>query len=109
MFTTLALALALTVIDGDTVKIGGEVIRISGIDTPEIRGRCDAERRLALVAKRRLADLLDDATPIVIRGKRDRYGRTLATIQINGLDVGAILIAEHLARPWRGKREPWCI
>lgn len=39
---------------------------------------------------------------------KDRYGRTLATIEVNGRDVGKIMIAEGLARPWTGKRRSWC-
>ncbi|PAP96113.1 thermonuclease family protein [Mesorhizobium wenxiniae] len=39
---------------------------------------------------------------------KDRYGRTLATIEVDGRDVGDILIGEGLARPWTGKRRPWC-
>ena len=39
---------------------------------------------------------------------KDRYSRTLATIKVDGRDVGKIMIAEGLARPWTGKRRPWC-
>ncbi len=39
---------------------------------------------------------------------KDRYGRTLATVSVDGQDVGEILIAEGLARPWTGHRQPWC-
>ena len=38
----------------------------------------------------------------------DRYGRMLATISVNGRDVGDMLISENLARPWEGKRRSWC-
>jgi endonuclease YncB( thermonuclease family) len=40
-------AAALRAIDGDTVEVDGETIRILNIDAPEIRhAQCDAERRL---------------------------------------------------------------
>jgi endonuclease YncB( thermonuclease family) len=39
---------------------------------------------------------------------KDRHGRLLATITVDGKDVGEIMIAEGLARPWVGKRQPWC-
>lgn len=46
-------------LDGDTIVIDGTHIRIANIDAPEIRGfHCDGERRLGLVAKHRMAELL---------------------------------------------------
>lgn len=47
------------VIDGDTIRLGSERIRILGIDTPEMgsNARCNAERRLADVAKMTLIDI----------------------------------------------------
>lgn len=102
-------------LDGDTFDLGSERVRIANIDAPEITGaKCDAERRLGLVAKRRLQELLSAPGVEMERGDpksgrmKDRYGRTLATVYMDGLDIGQILIDENLARPWRGKREPWC-
>ncbi|MCF6112290.1 thermonuclease family protein [Mesorhizobium muleiense] len=106
---------SLVTLDGDTIIADGTRIRIANIDAPEIhRFHCDAERRLGLVAKRRVAELLASGQVTVHPGDpdsgrlTDRYGRTLATIEVNGRDVGEILIAEGLARPWNGKRRPWC-
>jgi endonuclease YncB( thermonuclease family) len=101
------------VIDGDTVAIGAETIRILNIDTPEIRhAQCDAERRLGLVAKRRLEVLLSVGPPVVRRGDKgrmtDKYGRTIALLSVADRDIGDILVAEGLARRWAGKRQPWC-
>lgn len=103
------------VLDGDTIVLEGTHIRIANIDAPEIHHYgCDAELRLGLVAKRRMAELLDSGPVTVHRGDpesgrlKDRYGRTLATIEVDGRDVGAIMIGEGLARPWTGKRRTWC-
>lgn len=111
----LVLALATAVIDGDTVDIAGERIRIANIDTPEIHhAQCDAERRLGEVAKSRVAELLSAGEIVVLRGDpgtgrmKDRHGRTLAVVSVDGHDIGEILIAERLARPWEGKRRSWC-
>lgn len=106
-------AAGLRVIDGDTVVVSDETIRILNIDTPEIRhAQCDAERRLGLVAKKRLEELLLAGEIEITRGdgKRmtDKYGRTLAVLSVEGDDIGEELIGEGLARPWKGKREPWC-
>ncbi len=40
--------------------------------------------------------------------KRDRYGRLLVQLLVNGEDAACILIREGYARPWRGRREDWC-
>jgi endonuclease YncB( thermonuclease family) len=32
----------------------------------------------------------------------------LRTVQVSGREVGALLIAEGLARPYRGRKEGWC-
>jgi micrococcal nuclease len=97
------------VIDGDTFMWGKETIRIENIDAPEIDGKCAYERRLAQDAKRELGRLLFSGQVELHRIPRiDRYGRALAKVSVNGQDVGQALIAKQVARPWRGKREPWC-
>jgi len=116
MVTFLAVALATIapyIIDGDTIVIAREHIRIANIDAPETRhAKCDAELRLGLAAKHRLEILLaagDIETHLAYPNRpRDRYGRTLATVTVDGEDVGEILISEGLARRWDGRRHPWC-
>ena len=89
--------------DGDTVWWQGEKIRIADIDTPELTGKCEAERRRARAARDRLVQLLN-ARPVTIRRTgTDRFGRTLARLG----NVGEQLIAEGLATRWP-KRRDWC-
>lgn len=96
--------------DGDTFRIGAEAVRIVNIDTPEIgdKARCDAEERLAELAKARLVELLAGQDVEILRDGRDKYGRTLAVVRVGARDVGDALVAEGLARTWTGRREPWC-
>lgn len=97
--------------DGDTFRVGssrGEPVRIFNIDAPEIEGRCRYESDLAQQSKRRLADLLENRRVQIRRQHKDRYGRTLAAISVNGRDVGDQLVREGLARTWSGRREQWC-
>lgn len=110
-FSLPATAADLRVIDGDTFVLNGETIRVENIDTPEIRrAQCDAERRLGLVAKWRVETILTQpgAKITLQRFRKDRWDRTIARVSVNGLDLGEILITENMARPWRGRREPWC-
>lgn len=92
--------------DGDTVWIQGEKIRIADIDTPELNGKCEHERRLALRASNRLVELLNAGEFEIVRTGRDRYGRTLATLHKSGRSIGDQLVSEGLARTWSGRREP---
>jgi endonuclease YncB( thermonuclease family) len=92
---------AIVIIDGDTISLAGERIRLLDIDAPEsFRSRCEAELELGLKAKQRLRQLVDVGPIRVERHGRDRYGRTLARVQAGGADVGAVLIAEGLALPY---------
>ncbi len=102
------------VIDGDTLEDMTQDItyRLVNIDTPETgsRARCDAERTLGDRATEAARSLVAHAQRLELRptGRLDRYGRTIAFVLIDGRDMGETLIAEGLARPWRGRREPWC-
>lgn len=100
------------VIDGDTFRLGGETIRIADIDTPEMDGRCAAESALARRAKARLETLLTGGDIALAPGgdgrDKDRYGRKLRIVSSGGTSVGRQLVDEGLARPWTGRRMPWC-
>ena len=91
------------VVDGDTVWIAGEKIRLLDIDAPEMRGDCARERRLAIAARDRLVAVLNARPFTIQREGKDRYGRTLARLG----DAGAVLLREGLAHRWPD-REGWC-
>ncbi len=99
------------VVDGDTIWLKGEKIRMKDYDTPEpTTNICggNRERKLASRASKRLIQLLNENGFTIQRFGKDRYGRSLATIRVSGKDVGNILIAEGLARRWPNGREFWC-
>jgi len=99
------------VVDGDTFWLSGEKIRIADIDTPEThQPRCAAEREQGERATRRLLALLNAGVFSLqpIEREKDRYGRTLRVVSRDGRSIGATLVAEGLARPWTGSRQPWC-
>lgn len=96
--------------DGDTIRTcSGERIRIANIDAPELPGspKCQDRRRqgwcdyrLAVSSRDALAALLATGPVRIQRRGQDRYGRTLATLSVNGHDAGEYLIAQGLARRW---------
>lgn len=99
------------VVDGDTLWLHGDNLRLEGFDTPEPQTDIcggDLERQLAAQASARLLELLNTNTWTVERSGSDRYGRTLATIRIGGRDVGETLVEERLARWWPDGHEWWC-
>lgn len=98
------------VIDGDTIVVGVEHIRIMGLDAPEIHGRCPYEVRLAARARQRMRQLVANGVWLTTHG-RDRYRRTLAIVRDSqGRDVAQVMIAEGLARSYDGRtrRQSWC-
>jgi micrococcal nuclease len=87
------------VIDGDTIEVAGpdgtlERVRLIGIDTPE-RGECGfdaATERMRQMVQGRNVTLTPGA-----RSDRDRFGRLLRYVEVDGIDTGYTLIAEGLA------------
>ncbi len=100
------------VVDGDTLWIGGEKIRVADIDTPEVsEPKCASELALGQRATRRLIELVNQA-PFELHAwpghDKDRYGRKLRVLIRNGKSLGDILVSEGLARTWSGRRQAWC-
>lgn len=109
------------VYDGDTFfvdipelhpLVGDEIgIRVRGVDTPEIRARCDDERDLAYAARRLAEETLSDARSIDLMAiGRGRYFRIVATVLVDGVDLAETLIAAGVGVPYTGKgpRHSWC-
>ena len=113
------LAQVLTVTDGDTFRARLEVwpgvevvtaVRVAGIDTPEIRGKCQSEKDRAIAARERLRALLASG-PVVVTGVvNDKYaGRVDAVVSVNGVRIADTMVAEGLARAYAGgARAGWC-
>ncbi|MDO9128213.1 MAG: thermonuclease family protein [Parvibaculum sp.] len=99
------------VYDGDTIHVNDERIRILGLDTPEYGklSRCREEALAASIAKEALQNLVLRGEIEIERRGLDRYGRTLAYVRIDGVNVADALIAQGLAREYHGgPRKGWC-
>ena len=85
-----------SVTDGDTIRCGGERIRLIGIDAPELPGHCRPGRVCVsgdpVASSAALARLLSAGTPRIERHGRDRYGRTLAYVSVHGRDLSCAMI-----------------
>lgn len=96
----LLLACALVAIDGDTLRCGDERIRLLAIDAPELPGHCRRGRHCApgdpVASKRSLAGALSGRASIERHG-HDRYGRTLAWVRVNGVNLSCYQLARGQA------------
>lgn len=77
-------------VDGDTITLStGETVRFIGIDTPE-RGVCGYKEATAALKK------IVGGKPVVLAGgartDKDRHGRILRYVSVDGKDVGLQMI-----------------
>lgn len=113
-------ARVLRVIDGDTFEAEALVwpghrvrvaVRIRGIDAPELRSRCRAEKRAAMQAKAALERLMEGRQVVLSHvGGGKYYGRVLADAAIAaGPSIAEALITQGLVRHYgNGRRVPFC-
>ncbi|MEP5937916.1 MAG: thermonuclease family protein [Erythrobacter sp.] len=107
--------------DGDTVTLGygsnARRIRLTGFDTPEMEGACDAESATARVARTALRDWLNQGGFSWSGGKEpnyDKYGRELRSVRRalpdgSTQDLAEVMIKSGLAEgdgPWESR--DWC-
>ena len=107
--------------DADTITVdvkgipavfGDDIgIRVAGVDTPEIKGKCAAEKKLAIKARDRVRGLLESAKTIdLLNVERGKYFRLVARVEIDGTDLSQLLLKEGYAVEYDGgkKTKNWC-
>jgi len=110
-----------SIYDGDTFRVnikdypdllGYRIgVRVSGIDTPEMRGKCIQEKDLARKAKQITVTALRGGTKIELRNmKRGKYFRIVADVYIDNESLSDKLINSGLAVKYNGgtKTKDWC-
>ena len=112
-----------SIYDGDTLTIkcmsgfkcknNAIKVRIKGVDTPELKGKCRNETLLARQAKQFTVAFVRTTGEIKLSydeyDKYDRYGRLLAYLSVDGKDLTKSLINNNLGRYYQGgKRRSWC-
>lgn len=104
-------AKCLRILDGDTIEVllylgfgisFTEKVRLYGIDTPEtFRRKKDSEEyKAGMVAKNRVKELIKgkEITVKTIKDKKGKYGRYLAIIYIDDVNLNELLLSEGLAK-----------
>ncbi len=109
-----------SVSDGDTITVNAHypwpgttiriAVRINGIDTPEMRGLCDAETELAKRARDFVVATVGDHVELTNIALGQFAGRIIADVALaDGRSLAALLIAEGLGREYDGgARLGWC-
>ena len=94
-------------------KIFGDVIlvRIAGIETPEILGQCEKEKKLAEKARNFVNTVLENAREIELYDlERGEHFNLTARIMANGENVSKMLLEKKFAQPAsnKGGKPNWC-
>ena len=104
LFSNNLFASHVTVIDGDTIRLGDVKIRFSGIDAPEINQTCVASEGKVACGKISRDLLIEKVTSNKIsctdEGK-DFYGRVLGECFVNGESLSSYLVREGFAFAYR--------
>ena len=110
----------ISVYDGDTFRVnidslppivGKNIpVRLEGVDTPEINGKCQYEKDLALEARDFVRSKLSNADEILLNDlQRGKYFRIVAKVYIDGVSLEEELLQNGLAYQYNGgKKSNWC-
>ncbi|UFZ04668.1 thermonuclease family protein [Bradyrhizobium ontarionense] len=90
-----------SIVDGDTLDIHGERIRLWGIDAPEsaqaCRGRDRRPYRCGALAANTLDAFTRNKTLRCMPVDGDRYGRIVARCAVGGIDLSQLMVSRGLA------------
>ena len=93
------------VIDGDTIVIAGERIRLHGIDAPELKQKCKTrklkDQQCGVLAKQALEKLIRGQDVTCKGDKRDRYKRLLAVCYVGPFSVNEQMVVDGWALAYR--------
>ena len=119
-YGTVTVSKVISVYDGDTFRVdidslppivGKNIpIRLNGVDTPEIKGKCQYEKDLALKARDFVRKKLANAKEIKLtKLQRGKYFRVVAEVMIDGVSLEQELLDNELAYKYTGgKKSSWC-
>ena len=106
------------VVDGDTIDcvldLGFSIfhkcrVRLYAIDTPESRTRNRDEKARGLLAKQFLIDSIKDKKVVLkskLRDSRGKFGRVLAEVWVNGINVNEDMVKKgHAVRYYGQSKE----
>ena len=100
-------------IEGVHPLLGKKIsVRVSGVDTPEMRTKNKCEKALAKQAKRYVASVVQKAKRIDLKNiKRGKYFRVVADVELDGQSLSKSLLKKGFAYPYDGgtkSKVDWC-
>ena len=95
-------AAGVTVVDGETLRLGTQVVRLRGVDAPSRLDLCRGGHNCGGAAAAALAALVRDRRVECRLTSRDRQGRPLGTCEANGADLSRAIVASGWARAGTG-------
>jgi endonuclease YncB( thermonuclease family) len=104
------------VYDGDTITIASKLpykssqmyrfsVRLRGIDSPEIKSKSLAEKDLAMNSKMALSNLILGKNVHLKNVSTEKYGRILADVYIDNVNVNKWMLENKLALPYDGGKK----
>jgi len=101
------------VYDGDTITIASKLplinspvyrfsVRLSGIDSAEIKGKTFAEKEAAVQARDALRELIMGKMVTLKGVSTEKYGRVLATVYLGNLNICEWMLENKYAVPYDG-------
>ena len=104
------------VYDGDTITIAARLpyrdapisrfsVRLSGIDSPEIRTHNPDEKMSAIMSRDKLHDLIFDKIVTLRNVSLEKYGRILADVYLDKLHINRWMLDNHYAIEYNGGKK----
>lgn len=101
------------VYDGDTITIASKLpykespiykfsVRLSGIDSPEIKGKTENEKKLAKISRDALYNLVFGKIVYLDNVSTEKYGRILADVYLGDLHINKWMLSNKYAIEYDG-------
>jgi len=105
--------LVIKVYDGDTITIAAMLpyegspmyrfqVRLNGIDTPELKSKCEDEKMIAKKAQSHLEQLIIRKTVTLQNVSTEKYGRVLADVYLGNIHINKYMIDNRFAVKYEG-------
>jgi micrococcal nuclease len=109
----LTMGKVIKVYDGDTITIASKMpfenspyyrfsVRLKGIDCPEIRTKNVEEKQCATLTRNFLRTMLSDKIVLLKDVELEKYGRILANVYLDDVNVSELLCEKHMAVKYDG-------